>query len=180
MLESLIAFHCGPALAGIKPANIAACHKAQIPDIRKHIKRLNGQLNRSDIYLEILCECDKRVLVMVYRGKVLERHIRKEDNAEFLAKFGYPKGGVKECLEILKQRLKAESFPHEIGVFLGYPLYDIHGFINHDECILTGDWKVYDHAEEAKKLFSRYKACRRALVKRIADGRTLEQIFCAA
>ena len=183
MLERLIAYHCGPALAGIKPANLAACYKDKIADIHLQVERLNAELNARDIYIEIMCECEKRVLLTVYRKKVMEKQLQNSRISEFLSSFGYPAGSsVKVCIDFLKNRLKENDFPHEIGVFLGYPLHDIDGFINHrDEgCLLVGEWRVYDDCEGAKKLFSRYKACRRALVKRLSGGQSLSQIFCAA
>lgn len=183
MLENLIAYHCGPALAGIKPANIAACQKAQIDNLHAEIERLNRQLNGSDIYLEILCECEKRILLMVYRKKVLKKQLELPETRAFLATFGYPEDAdVKGYIDFLKERVQKNDFPHEIGVFLGYPLHDIYGFIHHRDsgCLLTGEWKVYQDAEGAKKLFSRYKACRAAIVRRLSRGQTLAQIFCAA
>ena len=184
MLENIIAYHCGPALAGIKPANIASCYKAKIPNIYSEINRLNNQLNCKDIYIEILCNCEKRVLIMVYRKKVLEKHLQNPEIINFLNDFGYSSAfGTQKYINHLKSRIsKCSVFPHEIGVFLGYPLHDVYGFINHrdDGCILIGEWKVYEDAEGAKKLFSRYKACRSALVKRIEKGFSLAQIFCAA
>lgn len=184
MLEALLAYHCAPALAGIKPANIAAFQKAQFPDLHSEIEKLNHQLNRKDIYIEILCECERRTLVIVYRKSVLEKHLQIYNNRAFLSCYGYPKtGSITEDLNVLRNRLDCDSFPHEIGVFLGYPLHDIYCFIHHrDEgCLLIGEWKVYHNAEEAQKLFSRFKSCRNALVRHVTEqGKTLAQIFCAA
>ena len=146
MLEHMIAHHCGPALAGIKPANIVALYKSQIPDVYEKIEKLNSELNCKDIYIEIICECEKRVLTMVYRKKILENQLSDAKMKKFLASFGYPKAGkTSEYIEFLKMRMKDSGFPHEIGVFLGYPLHDIYGFINHPDegCLLTGEWKVY-------------------------------------
>ena len=184
MLDSLLAYHCAPALAGIKPSNIVACQKSKSDNLGDEIKALNNELNRKDIYIEILCECEKRMLLMVYRRNVLESHLKSHNNNAFLSCHGYPdNGSLREYLNILKERLAYDSFPHEIGVFLGYPLHDIYCFINHrDEgCILTGEWKVYHNAEEAKRLFGRFKACRKSLLRHVTErGKTLAQIFCAA
>lgn len=182
-METLLAYHCAPAFAGIKPSNIVTCRKSQFPDLYKDIDRLNNELNRKDIQIEILCECERRVLLIVYRKKVLETHLRERNNRAFLSMYGYPRNGsIAEYIDVLRTRLANDAFPHEIGVFLGYPLCDIYAFINHrDEgCLLIGEWKVYHNAEESEKLFRRFKACRKALVKRVTDGRTLAQIFCAA
>lgn len=183
MLESLLAYHCGPALAGIKPANIAACNKTRISNLHKKIKLLNEELNKTNICIEILCECNASALVIVYRKNVLEKHLQNKDVRAFLTAYGYRKDmQVNEYLNFLKERFKENGFPHEVGAFLGYPLHDVYGFINHRDkgCLLTGDWKVYKDAENAKKLFLRYKACKKALLKRVANGATLAQIFCAA
>lgn len=183
MIENIIAYHCGPALAGIKPANIAACYKEKIPDVHNEIERLNRELNCKDIYFEIICECKKRVLIMVYRSKALKTYIDSTDIKDFLKTFNYPENGtLADYIKFLKTRLTDSDFPHEIGAFLGYPIHDIYGFINHrnEGCLFTGEWRVYKDAEAAKKLFGRYYACRRAIVKRLAEGYTLAQVFCAA
>lgn len=183
MTELFLAYHCAPALAGIKPANIAACQKAYMPNIHSDIETLNRQLNGKDIYIEPICECEKRVLVMVYRKRRLEAQLQSCKNRAFLSQFGYLEtGNMANDIHRLKERLQSEGFPHEIGVFLGYPLWDIYCFIHHrDEgCLLSGEWKVYHNAAYAQKLFGRYQSCRAALVKKIADGRSLAQVFCAA
>lgn len=183
MIEHVIAYHCGPALAGIKPSNIAACYKSKIPNIHEEIKRLNAQLNCKDIYFDILCECEKRALVMVYRRNKLCSYLQREEISELLYSFGYDREiDLEKYTDRLKSRLNKAEFPHEIGAFLGYPAHDIYGFINHknEGCLLTGEWKVYKDADTAKKLFERYSRCRCALLKRILQGKTLAQVFCAA
>lgn len=186
--EYILAYHCAPAFAGIKPSNIASCSKSDNPNIACQVKTLNEQLNKNDIYIDVLCECGERVLVMVYRKQKLCEYLQREDIKSFLCDNGYPKEfSLTEYLAILKsriyaQRLTNKEFPHEIGAFLGYPLHDIYGFINHKHqgCLLTGEWKVYDNTEQAEKLFCRYNKCRKAVIKRINEGRTLKDLFCIA
>ena len=182
MLEKQIAYYCGPSLAGIKPSNIASLNKQKYGDIHKEIEKLNRQLNVRNIYINILCECEKRVLVMVYRKDVLEKHLNNVKIRRFLSDYGYPENcSADDHIRLLKKRLSFEEFPHEIGVFLGYPLNDIKAFINHPNsgCLLVGEWKVYDDAENAKKLFCRYNNCRCGIIKRLKKGQSLERIFCA-
>ena len=84
--------------------------------------------------------------------------------------FGYnSQGSVEDCIDYLISRLTMEEFPHEIGAFLGYPLSDILGFINHkdDGCLYTGEWKVYSNVEKAKKMFCIYKRCRSTFLNKI-------------
>lgn len=183
MFESLIARHCSPALAGIKPGNLISVSKKQFPDLANEIKRLNKQLNKNDIYLKILCECENRVLLFVYRSRQLCKYLLQNDIHALLASYGYGEcKSVKQYILKLKSRLKMSEFPHEIGAFLGYPAHDIYGFINHKDsgCILVGEWRVYEDAEGAVHLFDKYKRCRNAVLRRIDQGKTLAQIFCAA
>lgn len=183
MIEHVIAYHCGPALAGIKPANIVSCGKKKFPDSIKQIERLNHELNSKDIYLEQLYECEKRVLLLVYRKQTLQKHLRKKEITAFLHEFGYPdEVSVRLYIPYLKTRLKQNEFPHEIGAFLGYPLHDIYGFIqnNGERCLFTGEWKVYRQEETARAVFYRYHICRTAILKRILAGKTLAQLFRSA
>lgn len=182
MIESIIAMHCSPALAGIKPANIVSISKAKYSDVSKELKELNGVLNSSDIYFEVLHECARRTLVMVYRKKQLSCYLNRKDIAGFLEAYGYPiNESLDRMLAHLKYRVsKDERFPHEIGAFLGYPLHDILGFLNHKDsgCKLIGYWKVYDHEKETKLLFERYDRCRKAILRRITEGHSLVRLFC--
>ncbi len=181
-MEKLIAFHCAPALAGIKPANLVSCHKSKVPEVLRELEKLNAQMNCKGIFFENLCDCENRVLVLVYRRSLLEKLLRQSDKKLFLAACGYPNdASLRDNLDFLKKRITNAEFPHEIGIFLGYPIHDIQGFLYHKEwgCLLCGDWKVYKDAEKAKILFKRYKNCRNALLKKVIEGRTLAQIFCA-
>lgn len=183
-LETLLAYYCAPAFAGIKPSNIATIQKSQMPNLHGEIDRLNKELNSRDIYIEILCECERHALVMVYRKSVLQKHLSRPGETAFLVRCGYSLGGsFADYMSKLKSRLGCDNFPHEIGVFLGYPLRDIYCFVNHRNrgCLMVGEWRVYHNSEEAAKMFSRFKACRAALVRMVTQrGKTLAQIFCAA
>ncbi len=182
MIDRIIAYHCAPALAGIKPANIISCLKQEYPNVETEIERLNACLNGSDIYLEILCSCEKRAMVMIYRKKRLESYISRPEISMLLSEYGYPE--ARECVEYidhLKKRIAGcGNFPHEIGAFLGYPIKDIYGFISgSSKCLHTGYWKVYDDVEGSKRCFRRYDMCRAAVIKRIDSGSTLESLFGA-
>lgn len=180
--EELIARHCGPALAGIKPSNLVSFKKAKFDNLSERISLLNSRLNQKDIYIETICECKTTTLVLVYKSRLLYDYLNKSEILKLLKNFGYKKcDSVTGYISQLKQRMNTENFPHEIGAFLGYPIHDIYGFIenNRQSCLLIGEWKVYKNAEAAAELFRRYKCCRCAILKRIAQGKTLAEIFAA-
>ena len=185
-IENFLAYYCGPALAGIKTANIASYNTKNNPNAKSYILGLNKKLNKKGIYIELLYECENRVLVMVYRRNRLCDYLNNESIKKLLQSYGYPKNfSLDLYLDFLKKRINEQyadgkDFPHEIGAFLGYPIHDIYGFIYHknEGCLLTGEWKVYAQAEQAEKIFCRYQLCRKAILKRVNEGKTLEQLFC--
>ena len=112
---------------------------------KEGIKILIEVLKEKGIRLYILQRQDKRVLVYVYRKKQLEVSLNRPGVAKFLKKYGYESTEIKYALSRLKSRIgENNEFPHEIGIFLDYPLGDVIGFIVNQgrnfKC--AGCWKV--------------------------------------
>ncbi len=100
-----------------------------------------------------------------------------------LLREGYPaQGGLEAMLETLGRRLNQGDFPHEVGLFLGYPPEDVEGFRLHRgrDYKLAGCWKVYSDVERARQCFRRYGLCRAALCRRLREGKALAQVFRVA
>lgn len=60
------------------------------------------------------------------------------------------------CIRNLRIRINSsKTFPHEIGLFLGYPVEDVKGFIENkgENCVKCGAWKVYCNPEEKMHFF---------------------------
>lgn len=80
--------------------------------------------------------------------------LARPDVQRCFAKFGYSKlTTLGEYLMRLSKRLNENGdFPHEIGLFLGYPVKDVEGFIENkgENFLLCGCWKVYSNAGRAK------------------------------
>ena len=108
---------------------------------------------------------------------------RQEFNQAFLQAMGYGDTSPDGALAFLRQRL-AESpcFPHEIGVFLGYPLSDVIAFMRDGGrgCRCSGCWKAYTNECEAMRIFQRYKACRAAYQTLFRAGWPLERLTVRA
>lgn len=83
-LEQIFAFYCAPTLAGAKSANLFSFYKSEFTDIKKLISECNKNLNIFGIYLDILHECNKKVLVLLYRKKDLWKELSQIDNKRFL------------------------------------------------------------------------------------------------
>ena len=92
----------------------------------------------------------------------------------------------RQPLDVLLRNLKrriamSKDFPHEIGLFLGYPIEDVVGFIRYagKGCKLSGLWKVYGDAEAASRLFDRLSRVCHAVTRRVDKGETLLEVFAA-
>lgn len=84
-------------------------------------------------------------------------------------------------IQLIKRLGESDEFPHEIGLFLGYPPEDVRGFIENgsDGCKCTGYWKVYGDARAAQEMFAKYKKCTDVYCAQHAHGRSLWQLTVA-
>ena len=151
----------------------------------KELARISMKLHNTNISLIILCTCKKRHLVMVYRAKELEEHLRSKEVSDYLREFGYRRDDFISNLIRLHQRMngfynKMKEFPHEVGVFLGYPICDIKGFLENkgERYLHSGYWKIYGNLEETRKKFLSYDEAREIAIDEFLSGRGLESIAC--
>ena len=151
----------------------------------KELARISMKLHNTNISLIILCTCKKRHLVMVYRAKELEEHLRSKEVSDYLGEVGYRRDDFISNLIRLHQRMngfynKMKEFPHEVGVFLGYPICDIKGFLENkgERYLHSGYWKIYGNLEETRKKFLSYDEAREIAIDEFLSGRELESIAC--
>jgi hypothetical protein len=184
MLESKLVEYCAPTLAGLKSANLFNYDYLAMDILLAELREVNCKLNGKGVYIEILRINQKRcsVLLYVYRRKKLQEEVQKPGVSDFLKKCGCARCDDAYCIQYLRSRLKENEFPHEIGIFLGYPLVDVLGFIqnkgNNWKC--SGLWKVYGNEDETQKLFETFKRCTSAYVKEFTNGRSIVQLTVAA
>lgn len=182
-MEKKIIEHCAPTLAGLKTANMFTDTFTSMEELQEKLSEVNGMLNKKGVFASIIKVRENRALIYVYRKERLQKDLKKEGVWELLRQYGYTDCELSNCLEHLKSRLeKYECFPHEIGVFLDYPLEDVLGFIRHGgkNCKCCGIWKVYSNECETQRLFARFKKCTYVYRKVFARGRTLTQLTVAA
>ena len=183
--EQVLAAQCAPTLAGVKPASLFRWRGKDLAAACRTVAAWGRTVARSGLSVRVLklCPKDGALLVYVYRERQLAALLADGETQAFLRGAGYRPGGCGDMLTQLSQRLRcAEEFPHEIGVFLGYPLEDVKGFIRYGGRNFTccGCWKAYGDPEQAQALFSRYHRCT-ALYQRLLDrGVPLRELIVAA
>lgn len=182
-LETELIGNCAPTLAGLKSANLFRYRYRDADTVFAELSEVNRLLNERGVYVEALCWEPNAVLVYAYRRSHLERELQGEQAREILNRYGYPLGELEGSLAFLKKRLKGYTcFPHEIGIFLGYPPEDVKGFIENrgKNCQYCGLWKVYGNAQERRKLFCKLQKCSEVYLRVFAEGRELTQMTVCA
>ncbi len=100
--------------------------------------------------------------ILFYDRALLEKQLTCAENRNFLRSRGYGEyGSPEEAVAELKRRFERSGVPHEIGVFLGYPLKDVIGFIGGGEAapVAGARWRVFGDPVESMKIMTH---CRRA------------------
>ena len=163
MLEKYFVEHCAPTLATLKTANLFSYNYDSEEELLKNFEYWKGQFSQKGVEIDVLKKDHGVALIYVFRRDRLQNDLLRQGVKEFLAGYGYGSVAVDSAIATLKSRLKDyNEFPHEVGLFLGYPLEDVVGFVANggENSKLTGCWKVYNNENEAKKLFAKFNKCR--------------------
>lgn len=176
-LEVKIAGQCAPVLAGVKPSNMLVLEN-------KHIRDVVRTLEGTGLFWRCLYAGEEKNIWLLYRKVALEEIVFRQEERSFLAENGYEEERLNQMLIRLGQRFREYRktqdvpFPHEMGVFLGYPMADVKGFIKHEgkNYLYSGYWKVYENVEERKELFKSYEQIRNVFIQEAEKGKNLWEI----
>ncbi|MCD8040533.1 MAG: DUF3793 family protein [Clostridia bacterium] len=176
-MEYALGYHCGITFAGIKAASLFWLKE---DDSINYYRACFAKKNFRFIVLKR--ERGKK-LYYVFNEQKLKGILNGGENREFLYSLGYSYSDVWSALRELKSRFaKNNGFPHEVGLFLGYPLEDVKGFIYDAKGgkNIGGWWKVYSRPQEKAKLFARYKDCTQSICSKIQSGTPIVKLFKVA
>ena len=180
MSEEYLIRNCAPPLAGIKTGSLFTCPYSSKAEIVSALSGLNQKLLSKGLRVLPLRFSDNRALIYLYRPKRLESDLRQAESARILESLGYGSAGSEQCLVRLSRKLRAqEDFPHEIGLFLGYPPADVCGFMEGRPCKCVGCWKVYADEAGAKHKFDQYRKCTRIYRAAWENGTDIERLAVA-
>nr|WP_326214815.1 DUF3793 family protein [uncultured Oscillibacter sp.] len=183
--ESVLVEQCAPTLVGLKPASLFRYQPGPSDEGRVPLARWKGALAARGIRVRVLKACPRTGawMIYLYREVWITRILCQPEIQDFLRRQGYrPEEGCQAMLTRLSRRLcLEEDYPHEIGVFLGYPLEDVEGFIRHRGRDFTccGYWKVYGDAAAAQRRFDCYRRCTRICLERLRRGTALTKLIAA-
>lgn len=123
-------------------------------------------LYRSDIY---------DILGLFYNPAALDATLAEPHNRRWLAHLGYPSDGTTaELLAELVRRFSGCAMSHEVGIFIGYPLKDVAGFMHRIATTPSHGraWRIYGNARESLARMRRYATAEEAAKAALqsADG----------
>ena len=170
---------CSPTLAGLKTGNLFTVDIEDRTKFNSEVREFNSRLSGKGIRMIPVKFWKGHVLIYLYRPAFLKRDLANEEACRILEEKGYSYRNADLCVaELARHLAKDSSFPHEIGLFLGYPVADVKGFMKSPEegVKYTGFWKVYGDKESALKIFDQYRKCTEIYSKAHRNGTSLEQL----
>ncbi|QWV94611.1 DUF3793 family protein [Geomonas oryzisoli] len=176
-LASFLALELAEVLQGAKPANLVclanknrSCGRNLYLLWKEHGAAL---LEQSGLKVRVLDDRGSSILLLLYSQEALGGLLAQKSVRIILGKAGYGNvDGFDAILDQLQNRVAGEGFPHEIGVFLGYPLKDVVGFMGWAPLAFTcqGPWKIFGKPEQSLRLAECHRECRSRMSQRLASG----------
>lgn len=176
-IEMQLALQCAPLFSGLKVSNLLIIQ-------RNSLKQLDSILSNTHISYYVLLRRNSKITILLYDEKRLLKYMENERVIKLLRKMGYEQDTLYDMLSFFRERYKKymcdkEEFPHEMGIFLGYPIEDVEGYIVNDgkNFLYTGYWKVYENLPEKEMLFYKFESVKETMIELILSGIRIEKII---
>lgn len=169
-IEKFLIYNASLVISAVKPSATITIKKGNNGLYDKWIRYGVDFLNSIDLGFINLRESDEALIVLVYNDSELQKYIFNKEVNRFLIKLGYPrKNNVYNYILNLKVRYEKFKCPHELGVFLGFPLNDVKDFMQctNKKCLGCGYWRVYNDFNRAKEVFLKYDKIKDEAIKNI-------------
>lgn len=177
MSDEMIIKHCSPTLAGIKTGNMFSCAFEDKEQMKDSIRAYNKLLSKKGLRILPLRQKDKRTLIYLFRPEALKEDLCNSAACRILSDRGYCTQKADKCVAHLIKRIgEMDGFPHEVGLFLGYPPEDVSGFICNEECKYSGLWKVYGDVNTAQARFEEYRRCTENFTRKFEEGLGIDSL----
>lgn len=175
-LAAFLAMETAEVLEGVKPANLINLADRRQP-CGRNLYRLwqrhgHSLLAASGLAWRELPGRNGGVLLLAYRLASLVELLARPATQAVLTRAGYADpADPKAALEQLVKRLREDGFPHEIGVFLGYPLKDVAAFLGWVELPFTSQalWRIYGKPERSLALADLFRQSRCRMAQRLCS-----------
>lgn len=117
--EKKLAHFTAPTLLGIKCASLVSLSREEF-DIPSYAAAFNARAEKGGLQMQIMCRCQKRLLVLLYRPKLLQKRLEESAIRKFLHRYGYTDDmDMAACLVRLQKRCRKAGVSHETGYSWG-------------------------------------------------------------
>jgi hypothetical protein len=125
-----------------------------------------------------------RVAFLIFYRKPLLHYLYQAEVWKIMEESEYKKDNLSLIMKEFETRYKRyvdtrETFPHELGLLLGYPPEDVREFIQHKggNYLFSGYWKVYSNVDNAKKVFEQYEKAKKLMLTWVLQGGSVRSIL---
>ena len=124
------------------------------------------------------------LMLLAWRPSQVEKIVADAQSRAFLDSVGLPSGDASALMAELVGRLRAyyagrASFPHELGLVLGYPVDDVRGFMADGGrgAKVVGRWRCYGNVENARRRFDELARRERECRLSYAQGTSVRELL---
>lgn len=163
-----------PVIFGLKPSEIISIPKKDsicLHDIKTHFSSC------SKLQFRIINFSKYSYKVFFFHPQKLEKTLSDKKNSIFLSKMGYHHSFDKNLNKLLL-KISSGTIPDEIGIFLGYPLKDVLGFMGHISIpyVKTQSWRVYGNPKPSDKLYTNFQKSKQKMTN-LLESKSIDYIF---
>lgn len=180
-IEKLLVYNMSIVIEGSKPSATVTLKKGSDDTYDKWVTYGKEFIHNIGLNYIVLRENSDSAILLIYNEDTLKPHIFDEKSYGFLTGIGYSlEKDLQSYLSKLKERYSFYHCPHELGVFLGYPIDDVEDFIKctSKQCLMCGYWKVYNDLDHAVKVFEKYDIIRSKTAESILHGLKTHDLVC--
>ena len=153
----------GATVEGVKPAELLTIGEREYGEVYGNFFHRNKSL-----LIRTIKRSNTKRQIFFYHRQCLGSVLEKNSVQWFLVSLGYPEQySMDDYIDHLAARLCKNEFPHEIGVFLGYPLKDVFGYMGMNSLphTKTMGWRMYGNTSKSERLYllfcnARQRACK--------------------
>ena len=158
LLKATIEWHCAPVIYGFKPSvliNLGKPNTGLLACLWEQYKNnIICDYHKFQVHFHLFHGCNRSIQLFCFVPERINRILCCDDARYFLSDEGYSSPDLESIITFLKEKFRFDC-PHEIGIFLGYPVEDVRQFIknNGKNYLLNGYWKVYSDIQYATYQF---------------------------
>ncbi len=146
----------GPTVIGVKPASLINAGSRALGLCQTHFDGSSG------IEFAVVKQHECKVQLFVWHRESLTQTLADPRIGTCLERLGYPADATPdELVRRVTGKIQGNAYPHEIGLFLGYPVKDVYGFMGLPiPYRKTMGWRMYGDVRPSERVYAAYKNAR--------------------